>query len=131
MATSTGEAGPLKEYMEECDVGFSERHHPLPLPPSGSSKRLSLADELEMAIEDSDQPSPPRPQDSPTNQHHIEATPPSDSTGTTPPNLDPAPTEPDAILPSDEQSPNITPLHSGIQPHPLNVLSCDHAHSLI
>ena len=44
--------GSLGEYMEECDMGFGKGVEPLPLPQQGASKRLSLADELEMAMEE-------------------------------------------------------------------------------
>ena len=50
--------GSLGEYMEECDVGFGRGVEPLPLPQTGSNKRLSLADELEMAMEDADEATP-------------------------------------------------------------------------
>lgn len=56
-----GGGAELGDYLEECDVGFPRELHPLPLPQS-TGKRLSLADELEMAIgSEPVSPSPPSP----------------------------------------------------------------------
>ena len=77
------EQASLGDYMEECDVGLPQELHPLPLPQS-TNKRLSLADELEMAIKsESMSPSPPPPDQTatlPTSHAHPGVVMPDDST---------------------------------------------------
>lgn len=142
---------PLGEYLEECDVGFSEKLHPLPLPQQGTSKRLSLADELEMAMEgplDNGDMSRPHPGESREEQTvQVEATPLSDPTPSSidaPPLPDPTPSSIGAALlpkptpsdaedrlPSDademtQESPQVDTPPSGTLSHPLIMPACDH-----
>lgn len=91
--TSEGAAEPtLGEDMEECD--FGSRVHPLPVhPPAASNKRLSLADELELAMERDPSPQAGRSCHDDILERSTEATPSDHTPGNTDPHptLDPTP----------------------------------------
>ena len=139
VVTSEGGAEPaLGEYTEECDVGF-DRLHPVTLPqPAASNKRLSLADELELAMERDPSPEAGRSRHDDILERSTEATPHLDPTpgGTDPPpTLDPTPSntvdrlsseEAQQENPADATPPSDTPL----QTPPLQVTTNHHLLSI-